>query len=891
MNIRRPYLTPNLAADVIEEDKENIVPLHGGRPVTKLAQSLSGSRNYSIDYLKVKLQEERNQFETQLRDLEELDDPLQVYLNYIEWTHRNFPQGANTSSGLFSLLERCASKFRDISLYKNDPRYLRVWLEYIEYHDTPREAYIYLATKKIGIELSLFYEEFARHLELTGKFADAYGVYEIGTDHRAYPYTRLEKSFQRFKERMSARQISVAPPSEDIRHALTLKQGHRIESGSEEQPLKRSKIDVFQDNTESDLGTIKSAFEKESSLDLRLESRKSRTKENTLAATRWSGQILRQKKMGLAAPSEKLQVFCDNPTKNTQGEYERKYGPIELLPNNQHVYTVIEVVGKRPERVMLNMDLLYSHLDLESSPAEILARSRRSVKREAPKLTNDSFIGRTKDDDMDTGTFTLPTLENTSKLASKDPTVTMYSKMAKNEVFGIFNQASQTCGNQGFDDTRLEEPTVTNFEGFVTETMPAIKKKQHSEPVIPTQVDEINIPTQAFDGISSPRKYLPSSKDGASETDKITINPFDPLTKREILQSLTIPLASYPGYFEKSSTSARQFHKILDAFNNSYSQYNPHSIILDCLGDEMYSVVSCLRKKECSLVCLIESESGCLKVLKISRPASSWEFFILRRIRRRLLKDLSHEKQFVKAESLFRYDDESFLVLEYLPQGNLRDVINLFKKKGKPLDECLAMLFSIRLLEAIETLHGMDIIHAHVSPENCMINFVRCEDGNFSEVFDRRGKNGWDKKRLTLIDFSASIDLTGIQKGTSFSSCGQIFDSCFVKWMNGKTWTYEIDYFGLANTIHTLLFDECLEMTTVDGKVQIQRRLSRFWQPQMWQEVFEVLLNPNSKVGHQVNALELKKVRGKLEAWLESYAEAGNLKRTIVSLEEDFDCD
>lgn len=164
--MHRPSLAPQQTARVIEEEKENIIPLQGGRPVTKLAKTLVTTRNLSLDGLKTKLQHERNQFEQELKDFEELDDPLQVYLNYIDWTHRNFLQGASSSSGLFSLLERCASKFRDVPHYKNDSRYLKVWLEYIEYHDTPRDAYIYLATKGIGTKLARFYEEFAHHLEL-----------------------------------------------------------------------------------------------------------------------------------------------------------------------------------------------------------------------------------------------------------------------------------------------------------------------------------------------------------------------------------------------------------------------------------------------------------------------------------------------------------------------------------------------------------------------------------------------------------------------------------------------------------------------------------------------------------------------------------------------------
>ena len=889
--MHRPSLAPQQTARVIEEEKENIIPLQGGRPVTKLAKTLVTTRNLSLDGLKTKLQHERNQFEQELKDFEELDDPLQVYLNYIDWTHRNFLQGASSSSGLFSLLERCASKFRDVPHYKNDSRYLKVWLEYIEYHDTPRDAYIYLATKGIGTKLARFYEEFAHHLELKNKYADANCVYEIGIQNSAFPLGRLERSFQNFRERLSARNVSVLSPSEDIRRALDLKQGRRIESESEMKPIKRSKIDVFQDNAETDLNSIQSAFENENTLDQPLESRRSRVKENTIAPTRWSGQILPQKNIGPVVASEKLQIYCDDSSNTAiiQIEDTGTHRLIQSCKDSRHVYTLIEAPGKRPEKVMLNMELLYSNVDSEISSVELLAMQRRTLQTRESETKHDKKTTPSSNREIDAGNFTLPTMDDTTKLAPKDPTVTMYSKMAKNEVFDIFNQASQSCDQNGFTDTRIDDPTITNFDGFVTETMhPQMKAvQQKQEPLIPTQVDEPHTHAHAIDHVSSPFRFHPSSKEGAGEHNTKITDPYNADIRRGILQNLVIPLTTYPGYSDKTGKNANQFFKILDSFDSFNSQSSSHSMIIRCLEDEMYSLLSCLKRQERSLVCLVESESGCLKVLKIQRPATSWEYFILCRIQRRLLKYFSHEKQFVRAEKFYSFSDESYLVLEHYPQGNLLDVVNTYETKGKPIDECLAMFLSIRLLQATEALHGMDIIHGKISLENCMINFAKCEDRNFSKNFNRNGRNGWDKKQLTLINFNESIDLTEFPKGTVFSSFNDQLDTNFMTWMTANSWTFEIDYFGLANSIHILLFNECLQLTEVDGKTRLRRSLSRFWQPVLWQKLFNDLLNPTSKTGHEPNTLKLRKTREKLEEWLEDYAEAGNLKSAIISLEKE----
>ena len=99
-----------------------------------------------------------------------------------------------------ALLERCTSCFRDVAHYKNDPRYLKVWFNM---PTLPILRKIFLFTwpkKEIGTELALYYEEFAKYLELNEKFQDATQIYEMGVEYKARPLVRLERSFMQFNE-------------------------------------------------------------------------------------------------------------------------------------------------------------------------------------------------------------------------------------------------------------------------------------------------------------------------------------------------------------------------------------------------------------------------------------------------------------------------------------------------------------------------------------------------------------------------------------------------------------------------------------------------------------------------------------------------------------------
>ena len=102
MVIQKLPQTANI--QLLEQQKENIQPLSGGRSATKLTKALSSRPNSatSINYQehRTKLEREREELEQKLLDSDELDDPLQVYIEYINWVHYNFPQGANADSGL-----------------------------------------------------------------------------------------------------------------------------------------------------------------------------------------------------------------------------------------------------------------------------------------------------------------------------------------------------------------------------------------------------------------------------------------------------------------------------------------------------------------------------------------------------------------------------------------------------------------------------------------------------------------------------------------------------------------------------------------------------------------------------------------------------------------------
>lgn len=220
--------------DVIEGQKENIQSLPGGRSARKLADMYASpsplhklstptptdTRNVN-DCI-------RAEYEAEVDNLSESDDPLDVFDRYVRWTLEAYPSAqATPQSQLHTVLERATKTFLGAPQYKNDPRYLKMWLHYIHFFaDSPREIYVFLSRHAVGEKLALYYEEYAAWLETAGRWSQADEVYRMGIERDARPVQRLARKHREFEERRAAQDSSDGPSSPalpTVRPALAAK--------------------------------------------------------------------------------------------------------------------------------------------------------------------------------------------------------------------------------------------------------------------------------------------------------------------------------------------------------------------------------------------------------------------------------------------------------------------------------------------------------------------------------------------------------------------------------------------------------------------------------------------------------------------------------------------
>ncbi|KAK9462543.1 Mad3/BUB1 homology region 1-domain-containing protein [Lipomyces oligophaga] len=475
-----------ISFDLFEHQKENIQPLPEGRSAAALAKafafsSTSGTRGASSP--------DREHFEQRIAASEnddDSDDPLEIWLEYLKWIHETFPQGASTESGLICFLERCTSHFQTTEFYANDPRYLKVWLEYAKYNDSPREVFNFLFHNKIGLQLAALYEEFAALLEASNRNVSADEIYRMGITRAARPLERLKRRYGEFLERMSSASFNPDEPRSPIlgvlRPALATKAiGETgeiaVSNTSQEQPedsfgRSRQKITVFSDPD----GSIANPIDRAGGWQT-IGSISERRKENTSEVLPIQGQMMKMHS-GLVSSQEKFNVFKEvSAASNSFHVSSTPSQPIFKVPS------VSTSRGKREERFVVDLKSIYPDEDSEEYSFEELramtrgllknfsAKGSKEIKSKEISMENSSEsisvpTARNVSTDKiipfrdNTSSSTVPlksTNETPVRISSSiqtlplkgspeqrvrpaSPTMTMHTRAATEEIYNLFNQ-------------------------------------------------------------------------------------------------------------------------------------------------------------------------------------------------------------------------------------------------------------------------------------------------------------------------------------------------------------------------------------------------------------------------------------------------------------------
>ncbi|ONK79004.1 uncharacterized protein A4U43_C01F1880 [Asparagus officinalis] len=313
--------------------KENVRPLKRGRNVDLLNEAL---RSQTDNSLKKSLRENRRRL-IEAIEAYKGEDPLRPWIDCIKWVQESFPTGGECS-GLVVIYEQCVRTFWHDEHYKDDLRYLKVWLEYAENCDDAEVIYEFLEANQIGQTHSAYYSAYALLMESKNKFRKADDIFNLGIARKAKPLEKLEAAYKRFLVQ-STRKKTVNEDNAVDNNMPNRSFGTVLPSGgARRQPLENLENSLFRKNVKLQRTAINkplSIYNDENSASRRqpenqksngsswhtLGSRADRNKENTSAPTVWSSYKVPHKTGTGAVPipsSMRIEVFVDE--ESAEGE-------------------------------------------------------------------------------------------------------------------------------------------------------------------------------------------------------------------------------------------------------------------------------------------------------------------------------------------------------------------------------------------------------------------------------------------------------------------------------------------------------------------------------------------------------------------------------------------
>lgn len=319
--------------------------------------------------------------------------------------------------------------------YRDDVRYLRLWVQYADCLPDPSDVFKFLKEKEVGQSHALFYIAYATFLELRGSYSAADNVFQQGLNRLAAPQDRLKAKFDEFQHRMARRiqrkaqeqsSTAIEDPGHPERQSLAVLGGRRsvwsaglasqkrkaiATPGRDNAPAGSSGnggLEIFVDEEfggsvarDSSASTSAAAGDgggAHSSAWASLPSYEQIRKENTQKATSWAGQRMKQTQAFAAPPAPALSIPLDPEFEETEkNNASRAAAAAAVEARNQQQMSI----RQRLDRGGLDEQLSHDPLRLHRHAPVVQAAAAvpiKAAREEIPACNMDALQGENGDE-------------------------------------------------------------------------------------------------------------------------------------------------------------------------------------------------------------------------------------------------------------------------------------------------------------------------------------------------------------------------------------------------------------------------------------------------------------------------------------------------------------
>ncbi|KAL6595675.1 hypothetical protein ACP70R_048015 [Stipagrostis hirtigluma subsp. patula] len=178
-------------------------------------------------------------------------DPLRPWLRGMRKMERALPP-ATLQEKLPRFLQKCAQEFEDDARYRDDPRYLRVWIQLMDYVKDAKPLLKKMERNGIGLKRASFYMAYALYYEKHKRFEQAEKMYRLGIQNE--PISELHKAHEQFILRMKVHKRR----KDKLQEKMATKAGSSAtcmnQVGGESRNCKDLKSNTMQKSGDSSLG-------------------------------------------------------------------------------------------------------------------------------------------------------------------------------------------------------------------------------------------------------------------------------------------------------------------------------------------------------------------------------------------------------------------------------------------------------------------------------------------------------------------------------------------------------------------------------------------------------------------------------------------------------------
>lgn len=202
-NVDQPPPVSHTCTQVEEWDiyKENIQPLHQGRKIGALLNSLPLIDRK--DKLSVLVQERKVQFDKTIE--EHKDDNgklLDIWCEYIDWLEQNVPAGGKVNE-LTTAIENCIELYYNQKEFKQDKRLFDIFMKFKRFCDEPIEVFGFMYSNSICTLLAGLYLNWSWQYEIRKNMQRAEDLIKLGIKNLASPRDVLEEALTQLKYRIA----------------------------------------------------------------------------------------------------------------------------------------------------------------------------------------------------------------------------------------------------------------------------------------------------------------------------------------------------------------------------------------------------------------------------------------------------------------------------------------------------------------------------------------------------------------------------------------------------------------------------------------------------------------------------------------------------------------